>query len=172
LNSVTPVLDHFANLGIDITTHDGNLKATARCGFITDEIRDELKRHRECILSELSIITVPLSQLIENPPLVEFDPGQYPTVPPCPTVPVAVVTIGDIKNQGLNLWIEQVISATTLAELEQVLQQFAYRGGWEIENKAALSSAYTPLALRLIASEVKNKNQTLERLAGICWRPG
>ncbi len=60
------------------------------------------------------------------------------------------------------------MSAATMAALVATLQDFGRRD-WTLVDRARMSTAYTPVAHKLITAENHDKWQTLEDLVALCW---
>jgi hypothetical protein len=64
--------------------------------------------------------------------------------------------------------VRSVVISRNLNELESRLKDFS-RHSWTLCDRANMSNAYTPVALKLISEEQADKFATLENLANLCW---
>ncbi len=173
MNAKTSLLVHYKSLGIEITANGDKLRLLGPELVLTPQIQIEIRNQRACIFSELDICNEELIRNEKSPPIVHCTCSMHseqiglddhiPHNPFCQY-------FGHMLRPELINWIYRTKSATTLADLKKVLEEFA-TGEWKLLDRRDLSEAYTPVALRLISSDGANKWQTLEHLAPLCWMP-
>lgn len=70
----------------------------------------------------------------------------------------------------LRYWVSMVMRCDTTLDVKQVLEGFIKQKKWSLEEKAIMSSVYTPLVAKWLRDD-DTKWPWLEDLAEICWRP-
>ena len=74
----------------------------------------------------------------------------------------------EICSSDLSAFQSRARGARTIENLVCTLKDFS-QGDWTLGERATISSAYTPVAIKLLATENLDRGQTLEALAALCW---
>ena len=164
MTNATPLLDLYQSLGIEITANGDKLRLNGLESALTPEIQIEIRNQRVCIFSELSIYNEKLSRCKQMSSLVGYTCSES-----FEQVGLGEQGVMNSDNPKLTPWLTRATECNTLSELENMLKEFC-QGTWTILDRAALSNAYTLVALKLIERENASKAIMLEHLASLVWK--
>jgi hypothetical protein len=68
----------------------------------------------------------------------------------------------------LSRYEEMISTASTLAELSSILEEFS-TDYWSLGERSTFSNLYTPVAIQLIHDRGEERWHVLEELAALCW---
>lgn len=70
----------------------------------------------------------------------------------------------------LNDWLKRILYCKALDEIKSILSDFSEHFGWTLTERATISSAYIPRAMKLLSNmDGYEKWNWLEDLAEVCW---